>query len=351
MAICLVSDSGPSRLESAAYTSEQELEDIAAADTYLLLADDEPDLHLISDRKIHLRGSGISDLIFLDATGHLTVVEVKLRKNIEHRRTVVGQVFDYVSTLADMNVDDLDNLTRGRLKSALRELGKAEADDTSYEEIHASCRKFLREGDIRVVVLMDSPSDELVRIMAFINDHSDLDVRLISIQKHEQEGGQVYVPRMVVLSTGEKTVEKRSPRPMRPELAGPVGSFDRQQPHGLSTTGKASSYRQIRLPDWPEKLHYEFWDSGETINVEFHVEDKAFGSFVRVLRELEMAVKEAIPQHEVYVNPRRWKGLGGIAVVFPDTATADEIAHGMALLIETTRPWLDKEIKARISAK
>jgi hypothetical protein len=346
-----VKDTETTRLESTDYASEQELENIVAANPYLLLADDEPELRLIAKRKISLPGSGVPDLIFLDETGRLTVVEVKLRRNVESRRIVVGQVFDYVSTLADLTIDDINERTRGGLEAALRDLDESDTGGVSYEQIRRGCLNFLRAGDVRVVVLMDDPSDELVRIMSFLNEHSDLDVRLISVQKHEQNGGQVFVPRLIVTAPEGKAIEKRPSGQMRPELAEAVAAFDQLQPNGLTTFSgsSATGWRQVRLPGWPKGLHYEFLDRKGVISTDFHAEYRKTGSFVGVLYELEPLVKQAFPALEVNIDPKWSNSRGRIAVIFPDTADAEEIARGMALLIKTTQPRLDQEIRARIS--
>lgn len=350
MAICFVNDNGTNRLESASYATEQELEDIIAANPYLLLGENEPELSLIAGQ-VNLPGSGIADLLFLDASGRLTVVEVKLLRNAESRRVVVGQVFDYVSTLADRTLFEIDEMTGGSLETALREFGDPDADAGSYEALRRGCSTSLRAGDVRVAVVMDDAPDELVRIMSFMNDHSDLDVRLITVQKHQQAEGQVYVPRLVVTASEEKKVGRRTQRQMSSKLAEVVAEFDRQQPDGLSTaSSRATGWRQVQLPSWPKSFHYEFVDGGDSILVDFHQEHRGAGSFVGVFRALEPKVREAFPDREVRVDPERWKGLGGLSVTFPATVSTEEIVKGMARLIGVTRALLDQEIKARKSA-
>ena len=45
-------------------------------------------------------GGGFLDLIFMNGEGYLTLVETKLWRNPESRRTVVAQIIDYASHLS-----------------------------------------------------------------------------------------------------------------------------------------------------------------------------------------------------------------------------------------------------------
>ena len=52
-------------------------------------------------------GSGFLDLIFMNEEGYLTLVETKLWRNPEARRTVVAQIIDYASHLSTWTYDEL----------------------------------------------------------------------------------------------------------------------------------------------------------------------------------------------------------------------------------------------------
>ena len=52
-------------------------------------------------------GGGFLDLIFMNGEGYLTLVETKLWRNPEARRTVVAQIIDYASNLSTWTYDDL----------------------------------------------------------------------------------------------------------------------------------------------------------------------------------------------------------------------------------------------------
>lgn len=56
--------------------------------------------------------AGPMDLLFISPTGYLTVVETKLWRNPEARRSVVGQIIDYAKEMAQWTYEDLDKAVR-----------------------------------------------------------------------------------------------------------------------------------------------------------------------------------------------------------------------------------------------
>lgn len=348
MAICFVNGETRKKLNVISYKSEGELEQVVAENPYLLAEDDEPEPVLIAGQ-VNLPGAGIADLIFLDPSGQITVVEVKLGRNAQSRREVVGQVFDYVSTLADHTLVELDEFTGGGLDRALRSFADAE-EGNDYEQLRRTCSTELRAGKVRVSIVVDTASDSLVRIMAFMNEHSDLDVRLIAVQKHERDGIEVFAPQPLVIAREEKSVGRRTRSEVGEALGAAISAFDDHEPHGLTTyqRSRASGYRQIRIPNWPNRYHFEFVDSANGVTAEFHPEDRKSGlPFVPAFQDLKPEVEAALPHCTVQVNATRTKGMGALIVSFPDGATGEDVASGMAKLIEVTRPRLEKEIYAR----
>ncbi len=59
-------------------------------------------------RQVTLPNSGRADLLFVDVSGRLVVVEAKLVGNGTAEREIVGQVFDYASDLSGMTFDQID---------------------------------------------------------------------------------------------------------------------------------------------------------------------------------------------------------------------------------------------------
>lgn len=347
MAVCYVSDEGRQQLSAIPYEDERELQRVVADSPYLLAEDDEPEPVLVA-REVALVGAGKADLVYLDQTGQITVVEVKLGRNSQSRREVVGQVFDYVSTLADHTLDELNALTSGGLDRALRSF--VERDGENYDKLRQTCVKELRGGKVRVSVVVDFASESLTRIMAFLNEHSDLDVRLVEVGKHGREGALVYTSRALVVAQEEKSVGRRSRREMSEALSDVVEAFDALRPHGLTTVqrGRAAGYRQVRIPGWPKRYHYEFVDYAQGVAAEFHPEDRGSGaSFIPTFQDLTPKLAAALPGCRVELNTTRRSGRGALIVRFPDGASAEAVASGMGTLVEVTRPKLTEEIRLR----
>lgn len=184
-------------LLSKPFDKEDDLENILADQPKLMIEEEEPDVTLVK-RQVAIEGVGIADLLLVDSNGLPMVVETKLAKNGESRRQVVGQVFDYVSALTLLTVDELDQKVSGSLETAMMTLSNDE--DTSLEKCWQACGANLRAGKARVVVAIDEAPEDLVRILRFLNEHSDLDVRLVEIKQYvDQESKEVFfVPRLLV---------------------------------------------------------------------------------------------------------------------------------------------------------
>lgn len=196
------------RLEPGEYASEDEFQGLLAENPGLIVADGEPDIALVT-REFSLKAAGSLDLLLVDSEGRLTAVEAKLARNVQSRREVVGQVFDYVSALSQYTVDELDRELDGRLEEALRGFCKDNDENTTLDKLWEACSINLRAGRVRVVVAVDDAAEELVRIMQYISDHSDLDIRLVTVKKYNTpDNDLILVPNLLVLGGANKQVSK-----------------------------------------------------------------------------------------------------------------------------------------------
>ena len=93
---------------------------------------------MIPLKETSLPGAGSSDVILIDSLGNIVIVECKLATNPEKKRTVIGQVLDYASSLANLSYDDLDERVareHGRSLLALMEamVGVEEWDPEGFQ--------------------------------------------------------------------------------------------------------------------------------------------------------------------------------------------------------------------------
>ena len=56
-----------------------------------------------------ISGTGKADVVIVDASGDITVVECKLAANPEIRRRVVGQLLAYASAIWQMSFEEFDD--------------------------------------------------------------------------------------------------------------------------------------------------------------------------------------------------------------------------------------------------
>lgn len=141
---------------------------------------------------------------------------MKLARNHEFRRQMVAQIVDYLSVLTALTVDELDLRTEGALKDALRSFDPPGVDSASFERRWQACGANLRAGPARIIMALDRAPTDLERIVQFLSERSNLDIRLLTISKFvEPRVGTLYVPTVLVSNEGEPA-PRSSARPSAP---------------------------------------------------------------------------------------------------------------------------------------
>src|SRR5262245_4713108 len=91
------SGSGWRLMAPVGFSAEEALHKLVEEAPQLLPLAGSPQL-LVVGREVQL-GSGVADLVALEPSGRLAIIEVKLAKNAEARRAVVAQVLAYAAYL------------------------------------------------------------------------------------------------------------------------------------------------------------------------------------------------------------------------------------------------------------
>lgn len=133
--------------------------------------------------------SGAMDLLYVDASGLLTVVETKLVASPEARRQVVAQVLEYASQMAKWEPEDVERLASKYLQGGDLYTRLAECQDQATgergqfrpEEFRDALRQNLRAGRIRMVIAVDGENETLRDLVTFVNSHSTFDVLLLEL--------------------------------------------------------------------------------------------------------------------------------------------------------------------------
>lgn len=336
MAIAISGDSEASLLHAEPFNNEDELQACLERIPYLLMIESEPRIAAVQ-REVVLPSAGSLDLLLIDEQAVPIAVEVKLNRNSQSRREVVAQAFDYVSDLTQLTVDELDDIVDGALLNTLDELDKG----NSAIDLRKQCGTNLRAGRIKVIVAVDEANEGLERIVRYINDHSDLDVRLIAISKYNN--GSIYVPRVLVSGGKEMSLHSRLKRRHQtcdPIFAAVVTAYDEKASEILRTRGRAKNYRQIRPDNWPSTLHYEFFNYQDEIRTEIHLESDDVKYLFAVLSKLHGA--ELLPDVALTWDPRWSKRRGRLFARFGKDEQPETVAKAMDELIAKTRDALQK---------
>jgi len=159
--------------------------------------------------------SGSEDLLYVDETGLLTIVETKLRKNPEARREVVGQILEYGAQASAWSPNEIEMKAQKFLSSAecpqeyrgltleqamryfLERTGSPAREAFSYENFLNLASGNLERGHIRLVIAIDEPPDPLLRIVEFVNRFSErFEMYLIQLKRFRDKatGANIFVP-------------------------------------------------------------------------------------------------------------------------------------------------------------
>ncbi len=159
---------------------------------------------IVLGREVQL-GSGRADLITIEPTGRIAIIEIKLAWNAEARRAVIAQVLAYAAYLWGL---DLTTLEQDVLYQHLRDRGyeglahavasndqEGSFDDEAFS---AGVAESLKLGHFRMVFVLDEAPEELVRLVNYLETISDqLVIDLITLSAYTVNGSQILVPQRV----------------------------------------------------------------------------------------------------------------------------------------------------------
>jgi hypothetical protein len=102
------------------YSSEDHMQKMLYDSQLIPIGSD--DVARVFIREAGLPGSGRTDLVGVDETGSIYIVECKLATNDEIRRKVIGQVFEYAAYLWEWSFEKFDKLFQDRGEKTLQQL-------------------------------------------------------------------------------------------------------------------------------------------------------------------------------------------------------------------------------------
>jgi len=201
-------------------------------------------------------GSGYADLIAIEPSGRLVVIEVKLARNAEARRAVVAQVLTYAAFLKGVDPTELERSILGRHLSqrgykSLAEAVAANDQEGSYDadKFAAQLATSLEDGRFRLVFVLDEAPTELVRLVGYLESISDkLLIDLVTVSSFQVNGSQILIP--------QRVDPERPETPTRP-LASPTPASSGDLVEGaerflaaIETAPERFQPQLQRLADW-----------------------------------------------------------------------------------------------------
>lgn len=130
-------------------------------------------------------GAGPADIFYVTKTGQLVLVETKLWRNSEARRTVVVQILDYAKQLTSWSYEDLSRQTAiaskrgpGHLIDCVRK-ADPELDDAAFED---GINRSLKIGDFILIIAGDGIRDGAESLVAFIERYGNLRFSLALVE-------------------------------------------------------------------------------------------------------------------------------------------------------------------------
>jgi len=152
--------------------------------------------------------NGSLDLLAISPQGHIALIETKLDKNPEVKRTVVGQILGYSAYLWNKSYEDLELtfrkfLTQRKIKfeGSLIEYIKEKVPSTEFSETEfkEGLEKRLRLGSFSLLIVVDQVNQELKDIANYLNDRTGQEIDFYVIEMELIGDGQesFLVPRLV----------------------------------------------------------------------------------------------------------------------------------------------------------
>jgi len=215
---------------------------------------------IVLGREVQL-GSGRADLVAIEPSGRLAIIEIKLAWNAEARRAIIAQVLAYAAYLwgLDQITLEQDVLSWHLQKRGYESLAHAVASNDQEgsfdtEAFSSGVTESLKLGHFRLVFVLDDAPAELVRLVNYLEAISDqLVIDLITLSAYMVNGSQILVPQRV--EAERPRLEPLSPS-TAPSTKGESGYVDGAEDFIASIEGAPEQSKKLlrRLCNWAVTL-------------------------------------------------------------------------------------------------
>lgn len=151
--------------------------------------------------------NGSLDLLAVSPQGHIALIETKLEKNPEAKRTVVGQILGYAAYLWNQSYDDIEQIFKkfliqqkitfdGSLIDYIKEkVPDCELTEADFKE---GIEKRLRLGSFSLLIVVDHSNQELIDIANYLNERTgqEIDFYVIEMELVGDKQEKFLIPRL-----------------------------------------------------------------------------------------------------------------------------------------------------------
>jgi hypothetical protein len=163
-------------------------------------------------RQLYVPETGPVDLLIVGIDGALTIVECKLQSNPDIRRRVVGQVVAYAAGLWRLSFEELDSAFAARagktLSTTLAAVVNEVGGDFDEVQFRHAVSANLAAGRFRLIIAVDAITEELKRIVEYLNDHTVRDVEMIAFEVGYAADGDVEL--LIPAVYGQEAVRRKA---------------------------------------------------------------------------------------------------------------------------------------------
>jgi hypothetical protein len=288
--------------------------------------------------------SGDVDIFLVNNQGLPVLVEVKLKKNPQSSREVIGQIIEYVSSITLLKFDELNSRVDHRLEKVLREISNNETD---YKIKREYFERKLENQEFRLILAVDALKNVLLRSWLYESAHTTNDVRLVEIKHYSINDKEDLLFSNHLISQTSHLV--CNPRASRRCLLDVVEWYNQQ----IATLGYFAEYRgpsnhAIFIQNWPNDIHYEFNDWIEDNQISVEIELNLKNKQLIGLKDIIRSFKDSININScgrIKWCPR-YKNWARLAFFFQADYHPSVISLAMKNLIQQTEKQLTNEIES-----
>ncbi|MGE5281750.1 MAG: hypothetical protein ACM3N0_05410 [Chloroflexota bacterium] len=208
------------RLSPAGFPSEEKLHDLVEREPSLLPLSGSPSL-VVLGREVAL-GAGFADLVAVEPDGRVAVLEIKLSRNSDARRAVIGQILTYAAYLKGLSIPAFEEILRPHLARAevgsVLELVRSSEQSPEVDGVEFSdgLAESLASGAFRLVLVLDEAPSELVQLVGYLESiASGVVIDLVTVAAYEAGDEQLLVPQRVDPEHPDEQVAALTPAAVR----------------------------------------------------------------------------------------------------------------------------------------